>query len=473
MSVEAHELMTNEWTRWQGHVVNGVFPLGRLLGCSEQSGVFLTRWEDSSQRDVAIKLFPADSAQAAAQLQRWARAGSLAHVHLLSLLESGACQLGGFPYLYVVMEYADQTLAQLLKQRALTAEEAREMLLPMLQALAFLHRQDLVLGRLKPANVLVVGDQLKLASDTMRSVGEHALSARAGSAYDPPEAVDGTSSAADDIWALGVTLFEALTRRTVPNSAGHRSAPMLPADFAPAFRDVVSSCLRPMPQDRPDVTELLAWTTGKPVRSNTDTRPQTKAASADPPRPVPSVPARDALRRTGQFPGQRALIVLVLVSAGVLALAWAGVRLFRTHASPDIVAADSAADLTAPTADTGAPNALQPHAADHLPSATTQAASDATAPFALHQVMPDVPKNAARTIRGHIKVSVRAVVAADGTVSAVVANRGGPSKYFQRLAEQATKQWRFAPAHTASQRVVQVQFDFSRETTTGHAVPVN
>src|SRR5205814_5076177 len=34
MSVEPRKLMSEGWTSWQGHVVNGVFPLGRYLGCS-------------------------------------------------------------------------------------------------------------------------------------------------------------------------------------------------------------------------------------------------------------------------------------------------------------------------------------------------------------------------------------------------------------------------------------------------------
>ena len=45
------------------------------------------------------------------------------------------------------MEYADQTLAQLLLHRALTDAEAREMLLPTLDALAFLHGRNLVQGQ--------------------------------------------------------------------------------------------------------------------------------------------------------------------------------------------------------------------------------------------------------------------------------------------------------------------------------------
>ena len=172
MSVEPSELTSEVWTRWQGHVINGVFPLGRYLGCSDHSGVFLTKSAAQRPSEVAIKLVPTNRALAESQLPRWKRAGGLAHPHLLRLLQWGGCQLDGLPYLYAVMEYADQTLAQLLLHRALTDDEAREMLLPILDALAFLHGQNLVHGQLKPANILVVGDQLKLASDTIRRVSE-------------------------------------------------------------------------------------------------------------------------------------------------------------------------------------------------------------------------------------------------------------------------------------------------------------
>jgi len=263
MSVEPSELMSEVWTRWQGHVINGAFPLGRYLGCSDHSGVFLTVSAARHPREVAIKLVPTNRALAVSQLPRWRRAGTLAHPHLLPLWEWGGCQLGGLPYLYAVMEYADQTLAQLLLHRALTEDEAREMLRPTLDALAFLHGQNRVQGQLKPANILVVGDQLKLASDTIRRVNAGTRSTNAATAYDPPEAQRAGSSTADDIWALGVSLFEALTRRPPLGLPGSRGAIALPADFSPAFREVVAQCLSPDPQDRPSVTELVAWASGR------------------------------------------------------------------------------------------------------------------------------------------------------------------------------------------------------------------
>jgi serine/threonine protein kinase len=482
MSVEARELKLDEWTRWQGHVVNGVYPLGRLLGCSEHSGVFLTRSDSPGQREVAIKLYPASLPQVELQLPRWAKAGALAHPHLLPLLESGSCQLDGLTYLYVVMEYADQTLAQVLLQRALTADEAREMLLPMLDALGFLHRRELLLGKLKPTNVLVVGDALKLASDTIRSINEDSLSVNAPHAYDAPE---GWTSTAIDIWGLGVTLFEALTRRLPPNSAGLRSVAALPTDFSPEFRDVVSSCLRPMAQDRPDVTEIVAWAEGKPAQPGADTivqapapvptpaptpaRPRTP--EAEPPRSMPSARALKASRTPTSFPKPPASVAAIIVAAMIVALGWAGVHLFWTHNASDVPASASG-ESPPQISDAAASAAAQPSATAPTPPPNSSA-TDAKSPAALREVIPNVPKSAARTIRGHIKVSVRATVSADGTVSAVAADRSGASGYFRRLAEEAAKKWTFVPTHAAPPRPMQIQFDFTRDGTTGHAVPIS
>lgn len=482
MGVEAHDLVDHEWTRWQGHVVNGVFPLGRCLGRSGHSGVFLTTSEEPGHRDVAIKLLPANRADEEVQLQRWVRASGLLHPHLLPLLESGSCLLDGLPYLYVVMEYADQTLAQLLLQRALTPEEAREMLVPILGACEFLHGQELVQGQLKPANVLVVGDQLKLASDTIRHRSDNTLSIYTPSAYDPPEGREGSSSTAADMWALGVSLLEALTRRSLSNLAGHRSSPALPADFSPEFRDVVTRCLSHRPQDRPNAAELLAWTAGASLKSVPETvvppatleRPKPRA-----PQPAPSrsglsqwtLNAKRSLQPLANVAKPRTWAVAALGAILILLLTWSGSRLFSAHHAPVSLQDSASQESEAPLSAAASPATTQPGASALGASAANPGKSDNTPPIALHEVIPDVPHSAARTIRGHIKVSVRATVDADGSVSAVVADRGGQSRYFQRLALEAAKKWTFPPLHAPSRRAVKIEFDFSRDATTGHAAP--
>jgi len=60
-----------------------------------------------------------------------------------------------------------------------------------------------------------------------------------------------------------------------------------------------------------------------------------------------------------------------------------------------------------------------------------------------------------------------------GSVSAAVADRAGPSKYFERIAIDAAKKWTFPPLDGPSQRVMQIRFDFSRDATTQRAVSLH
>src|SRR5690349_17379254 len=157
------------WARLEGQVIDDRFPVRRYLGSSDHSVVFLIGSAKLAPSEMALKLVPISAARAAeSQLARWRAAAEVTHPHLVRIFDVGRCNVGSVGYLYAVTEYADQDLAQLLQRRALTEDEVREMLAPTLAALEFLHEQKLVQGQLKPSNVLVVGDQLKLASDSIR-----------------------------------------------------------------------------------------------------------------------------------------------------------------------------------------------------------------------------------------------------------------------------------------------------------------
>ena len=67
------------------------------------------------------------------QLRRWRLAAELSHPNLMRLFERGTWQLDNVPLLYVVMEYADEDLSQVIPERPLTVQEAREMLEPALR----------------------------------------------------------------------------------------------------------------------------------------------------------------------------------------------------------------------------------------------------------------------------------------------------------------------------------------------------
>ena len=150
--------LSSSWKDWEGRVINEQYPLERFLGSGEQSAAFFTE-------NATIKLVATDAENVEAQLSRWERAARLSHPHLIRLFDGGVCRPESDGLLYVVMEYGEESLAGVLQERPLSVAETREMLGPVLEAMAYLHNEGLVHGHIKPGNIMAVGEQVKLASD--------------------------------------------------------------------------------------------------------------------------------------------------------------------------------------------------------------------------------------------------------------------------------------------------------------------
>jgi TonB family protein len=453
--------MTEVWTKWEGQVINGAFPLVRVLSTSDHSAVFLTDYKAQNLPSAALKLIPVIPTQAQTQLAHWTTAAALSHPHLIRLLEVGRCEIEGRSFLFAVMEYAEQTLSQILPRRALTPDEVREMLRPTLNALAFLHGKNLVQGRLKPSNILVVDDQLKLASDTVRPVGESAASIAKSSVYDPPEAKGGSFSTAGDIWSLGATMVEALTQHPPSWPDNKSDTPSFPAALPATFAEIARQCLNRDPAKRPTVADVEAKI--KPA-------PQSPGVSL-PGKPTPPE----------ESPKQRfipAIAVLLIVAVAV----WAGLHLRSSRTSLERSAPPAAASqkpetpVSAP-AEVFSPFSNAKSAGSQSPASRhVSGPSDQRAPSSangsasvFHEEIPDVPRHARATIRGLIKVAVRVTVDSSGNVVDETLENPGPSKYFARLATQAARKWKFAPADDQDSRRWLLRFEFSRGGATGHA----
>jgi TonB family protein len=482
--------MTEVWTKWEGQVINGVFPLLRVLSASDHGAVFLTEYKAQNLPNAALKLVPVIPTLAQAQLSRWTTAAALSHPHLIRLLEVGRCQLGDLPFLFVVMEYAEQNLSQILRQRALTPDEVREMLLPTLNALAFLHGKNLVQGQLKPSNILAVNDQLKLASDTVRPVGESTAYIAKSSAYDPPEAKDGKYSAAGDIWGLGMTMVEALTQH--PPSWPHGTdTPSFPTALPPMFVEIARQCLNRDPAKRPTVADVEDRIKPAPqlplislpqppvlVPEPLASVPQPRASTAK--SPVREVPVRP--KPPEEWPKRRVFVSAIALLLIVAIAVWAGLHLLGSRTSSEQTAPAAAASQNP---ETSLPEPPEPPAPS---SGTKSAGSKSPAPrhgsrpsdqraqpsangsaSVLHEEIPDVPRHARNTIRGRIKVAVRVTVDSSGNVVDETLENPGPSRYFARLATKAARKWKFAPADNQASRKWLLQFEFSRGGATGYA----
>jgi TonB family protein len=468
--------MTEDWAKWESRIVNGVFPLLRFLGKSNHSVVFLTEARGSA--NAAIKLVPADPGQTEVQLSSWREVATLSHPHLIRLLDVGHCQLGGYPFLFVVMEHAEQTLAQILPHRALTADEVREMLLPTLNALAFLHGKNLVHGQLKPPNFLVVNDQLKLASDTIRPAGESTSGIAKASLYDPPEANSSGFSSASDIWGLGIVIAEALTQCPPAWPDERSETASLPPTLSPAFADIVRRCLSRNPAKRPTITELEAQI--KPV-------PQASVVSV--PQPVVRDAAGGATRTQESPKGQLFVPALGLTFIALFGI-WAAVHLVRSHRnSQQSVSSAFNASQQSASAAAASHNPKGPISASPEVSAASSGAMSAESGPALartvsraseqsalaptdlpgsvvHQEIPTVARSARESIHGHIKVAVRVTVDRSGEVVDETVEDPSSSKYFARVATEAARKWRFAPAGNQNSREWLLRFEFTRDGTT-------
>ena len=71
----------------------------------------------------------------------------------------------------------------------------------------------------------------------------------------------------------------------------------------------------------------------------------------------------------------------------------------------------------------------------------------------VERVLPDVAASARQTIQGKIRVSVRVAVTSAGEVSSATLTSPGPSKYFARLALEASRRWKFKPAEAGGHSV--------------------
>jgi serine/threonine protein phosphatase PrpC len=141
---------------------------------------------------------------------------------------------------YYVMEFVEApSLRSLLKHRALSVDEAVALGRFLVDASQYLLRHDLVHGDIKPENILVITgyDRLHFKLIDLGSATEiFSITTRAGTpSYLAPERFHGAPiSERTEIFAIGVTLYEALTRAYPYGEIERFQTPVFRAAKAPA-----------------------------------------------------------------------------------------------------------------------------------------------------------------------------------------------------------------------------------------------
>jgi TonB family protein len=447
--------MSEAWKQYEGQIVDGKFHLRQYVGGSDHSAVFLTEVYGRGDQKAAIKFIPADADNTATQIAQWQAASKLSHPHLIQIFDAGRASLGGRDLFFLVTEYAEENLAQIVPHRALASGEVQDMLPPVLDVLSYIHRQGLVHGHLKPANIMAVQDQLKVSSDSLRAAGEPAKKSQ--DIYRAPEAATAVTPAAD-VWSLGMTLVEVLTQR--PLLWDGRGEPLVPETVPPPFRNIASHCLRQDPERRWTIAEIAGGV---------------KAPVNDSRKPMDAEPSSS----TSGSPLTRSRFIGPVIGVAILLLAIIGGRKLLSHpkdteqspsstASPSIASAPEAAPQK-PIAPEPVPAA--PPTSRHANKGNRKGASSAAGSgSAVQQVLPDVSRGARHTIQGRIRTKVRVNVDASGNVVAAKLETAGPSQYFASKSLEAARKWKFAPGAPS---VWVLKFAIGRTSTTVQSTQTN
>lgn len=399
---------TIRWKDWEGRTVNGKFPLRQWLGASDHSAVFLT---ERAGEKAAIKFVALDAGDTERQFARWRSTAQLSHPNLVRLFEYDRVQMDGHSYAYVVMEFADEDLSQILPQRPLAPAEVSEMLPPLLGALAYLHAKGFVHGRIKPSNVLAAGDRLKLSADQVSSLTAGDLPKTRRDVYDAPETAAGILAPASDLWSVGVTLYVALTQNLPEETV--KDDPMQSASIPEPFSGIVRSCLQLDPRRRTSTDSIL-------------TRLQPASTPASGGAELSSAP---------RWSGKRIIVALFIL---VVALLIAFVFFFpsRRSAQPNAEPTGGQPQTSTETA----PANPVPVAQHSAPAAKPNSQGSV-----LHEALPEMSESARNTISGKIRIVARVDVDATGKVAHAKLTTRGPSNYFAKSALQAAERWQFSP----------------------------
>jgi eukaryotic-like serine/threonine-protein kinase len=467
---------------WVGSFAADRFPLLQWLGGSQATGVFLTEWSENSQKAV-IKLVPEDDQDAAARAAAWETAATLSHPNLMKVYTHGRCEIDGVPCLYVVTEYADEVLAEILKERPLSPDETREMLGPALAALAYLHAKGLVHGRLNPSNIMAAGDSLKLTTYGVCPVGAAVISRPTRTVCDAPETENGVILPASDIWSLGATLVEVLTKYPPVWNRAKAADPTVPQSMPEPFASFARKCLRSDPARRITISEITARL--EPAKVSPEPEAKTAKSSAAKHRVAallavaavlfaaiviwrtfshreqPSTPAQQAQTAPAATPAQAPTPPTatqqnpVETSAEVPEETPAPPTSSDAASTPPQAPAPAAASTSAPVPAAAPPPQVQPQPQVDLAPAPTASTIN---PAIVTEILPDIVPSAMKTINGTLRVSVALTVGADGTVTDATLTSPGPSKYFASKSLEAARHWKFKPAPAPGNWILEFQY---------------
>jgi eukaryotic-like serine/threonine-protein kinase len=242
----------SDWIRFEGVHLAGKYGLEKWLGESGNAAFFRTAG-GPTDRPALLKLIPSQTTDAGLQLDLWGRIGRLSHPNVLNLLDFGQSEDAGDSFLYAVFELPEETLATALGRAPLNETETREVRQAASDALRYIHSQGLVHGAIDAGHIVAVGNEIKLASDTLSDPSRWHTTAedleqlerllsdsapRSQPAAPAPVRVSPVQPRSFPLWAYAaiVVILGAVGYRLFPKPGppAARATPSLPEAVAPA-----------------------------------------------------------------------------------------------------------------------------------------------------------------------------------------------------------------------------------------------
>ena len=269
------------------------------------------------RRRVALKrVHSAGDPRELSRLRREALVGaSLNHRNLVAVYDVQEAEDGD---LVIVMEYVEgETLRQAIRRRgAFPPDEALSILRGLGDALDALHDRGIIHRDVKPENILLGSETVKLADLGIARAPEHTQTTAGGAipgtfSYMAPEQLEGREQGpAIDVYALAAVAFEMLCgskarRESNPVALAHAIATHPPPDLreewpqAPAeAAALLTTAMSADPLGRPASAGVLVERLGNALTSRSRRTPSAHAAPLRPRLPPPPVrePGRGAPR---------------------------------------------------------------------------------------------------------------------------------------------------------------------------------
>lgn len=153
------------WNDYEGKTIAEVYPLKKLVRPEGRSAFFETANGTGTLSMIRLTEALNDEYE---MLERWRQVKEVHQENLVAIKTFGQTTFDGVPLAYALMELTDANLADILKERPLTASETTEVAKGVVAALVALHASGLVHEHIDATNVLATGEVIKLRSDCVR-----------------------------------------------------------------------------------------------------------------------------------------------------------------------------------------------------------------------------------------------------------------------------------------------------------------